>query len=57
MLQNFKSKHSLGFYFVIIAAALSSLIHVVSKPILEMSENSFEINPIYFLTKFYDPLI
>lgn len=46
MLQNLKSRYSLGFYFVIIAAALSSLIHVVSKPILEMSENSFEINPI-----------
>ena len=44
--QNLKSKHSRGFYFIIIAAALSSLIHAISKPMLEMSENQIEINPI-----------
>ena len=36
----------LGYYFVIAAAALSSLVHVVSKPMLEMGGNSIEINPI-----------
>lgn len=46
ILQNLKSQHSLGFYFIIIAAALSSLIHAISKPLLAMSENQIEINPI-----------
>ena len=39
-----KSKY--GYYFIIIAAALSALIHVISKPMLENSEHSAEINPI-----------
>ena len=39
-----KSKY--GYYLIILAAALSALIHVISKPMLENSENMFEINPI-----------
>ncbi|MCV0400785.1 MAG: DMT family transporter [Nitrosopumilus sp.] len=56
-----KSKH--GYYFIIIAAALSALIHVISKPMLENSEYSVEINPIvmafliYFICGiFFTPL-
>ncbi|WP_428324621.1 DMT family transporter [Nitrosopumilus sp.] len=41
-----KNNRYLGYYFVIGAAALSSLVHVVSKPMLEMGGNSIEINPI-----------
>ena len=39
-----KSKY--GYYLIILAAALSALIHVISKPMLENSENMIEINPI-----------
>jgi len=39
-----KSKY--GYYLIILAAALSALIHVISKPMLEHSENMVEINPI-----------
>lgn len=39
-----KSKR--GYYLIILAAALSALIHVISKPMLENSENMLEINPI-----------
>ena len=39
-----KSKY--GYYLIILAAALSALIHVISKPMLENSENAIEINPI-----------
>ena len=39
-----KSKY--GYYLIILAAALSALIHVISKPMLENSENMLEINPI-----------
>jgi len=39
-----KSKY--GYYLIILAAALSALIHVISKPMLESSENMLEINPI-----------
>ncbi len=39
-----KSKY--GYYLIILAAALSALIHVISKPMLENSENMVEINPI-----------
>lgn len=56
-----KSKY--GYYFIIIAAALSALIHVISKPMLENSEHSVEINPIvmafliYFICGiFFTPL-
>ncbi|KAF6245108.1 EamA family transporter [Nitrosopumilus sp. b2] len=41
-----KNKNYLGYYFIIIAAALSSLVHVVSKPMLEIGESSIGINPI-----------
>ena len=56
-----KSKN--GYYFIIIAAALSALIHVISKPMLENSTHSVEINPIvmafliYFICGiFFTPL-
>ena len=39
-------KSNSGYYFIIIAAALSALIHVISKPMLENSTHSIEINPI-----------
>jgi drug/metabolite transporter (DMT)-like permease len=35
-----------GYYLIIAAAALSAIIHVVSKPMLENTENAFEINPV-----------
>jgi len=56
-----KSKY--GYYLIILAAALSALIHVISKPMLENSENLIEINPvvmaflIYFIGGiFFTPL-
>ena len=56
-----KSKN--GYYFILIAAALSALIHVISKPMLENSTHSIEINPIvmafliYFICGiFFTPL-
>ena len=56
-----KSKY--GYYLIILAAALSALIHVISKPMLENSENMIEINPvvmaflIYFIGGiFFTPL-
>lgn len=39
-------KSNYGYYLIIIAAALSALIHVISKPMLENSENMIEINPV-----------
>jgi drug/metabolite transporter (DMT)-like permease len=39
-----KSKY--GYYLIILAAALSALIHVISKPMLENSESVIEINPV-----------
>ena len=39
-----KSKY--GYYLIVLAAALSALIHVISKPMLETSENMAEVNPI-----------
>ena len=39
-------KSNRGYYFIIIAAALSALIHVISKLMLENSTYSIEINPI-----------
>ena len=35
-----------GYYLIIAAAALSAIIHIVSKPMLENTENVFEINPV-----------
>ena len=56
-----KSKY--GYYLIILAAALSALIHVISKPMLESSENMVEINPvvmaflIYFIAGiFFTPI-
>ena len=39
-------KSKKGYYLIILAAALSALIHVISKPMLESSENLIEINPV-----------
>ena len=39
-----KSKY--GYYLIIASAALSALIHVISKPMLESSESMVEINPV-----------
>lgn len=56
-----KSKY--GYYLIIASAALSALIHVISKPMLESSESMVEINPvvmaflIYFIGGiFFTPL-
>lgn len=56
-------KAKYGYYFIILAAALSALIHVISKPMLENSEQVVEINPIamafliYFICGiFFTPL-
>ncbi len=58
-----KRSSKYGYYFIIAAAALSALIHVISKPMLENSEYSFEINPvvmaflIYFIAGiFFTPI-
>jgi len=58
------SKSHKGYYFIIIAAALAALIHVISKPMLEGSNNQVEINPIvmafliYFICGiFFTPLV
>jgi len=52
-----------GYYLIILAAAFAALFHVVSKPLLESSENMIEINPIvmafliYFICGiFFTPL-
>jgi len=56
-------KSNFGYYFIITAAALSALIHVVSKPMLGNDINQVEINPIvlaflvYFICGiFFTPL-
>jgi len=56
-------KSHFGYYFIIIAAALSALIHTVSKPLLETGNSQVEINPIiltflvYFICGiFFTPL-
>lgn len=53
-----------GYYFIILAAALAALIHVICKPMLEGTNNQVEINPIvmafliYFICGiFFTPLI
>ena len=39
-----KSKY--GYYLIILSSALAALVHVISKPMLENSENVMPINPI-----------
>lgn len=58
-----KKSKKYGYYLIILSAALSALIHVVSKPMLENSETAIEINPvvmaflIYFIGGiFFTPL-
>jgi len=57
-------KSHYGYYFIILAAALAALIHVISKPMLEITNNQTEINPIvmafliYFICGiFFTPLV
>ncbi len=57
-------KSHYGYYFIILAAALAALIHVISKPMLEGGNNQVEINPIvmafliYFICGiFFTPLV
>ncbi len=57
-------KSHYGYYFIIIAAALAALVHVLSKPMLEVGTNQVEINPIvmaflvYFICGiFFTPLV
>jgi drug/metabolite transporter (DMT)-like permease len=57
-------KSHYGYYFIILAAALAALIHVISKPMLENTGNHVEINPIvmafliYFICGiFFTPLV
>ena len=40
------TKSRYGYYFIILAAALSSLVHIISKPMLETGQGLVEINPI-----------
>jgi len=56
-------KSHYGYYFIILAAALAALIHVISKPMLDNTSNQVEINPIvmafliYFICGiFFTPL-
>jgi len=44
--QTLQKKSKYGYYLIILAAAMSALIHVISKPMLENSENMVEINPV-----------
>ncbi|MCV0411673.1 DMT family transporter [Nitrosarchaeum sp.] len=57
-------KSHYGYYFIIIAAALAALVHVLSKPMLEVGTSQIEINPIvmaflvYFICGvFFTPLV
>ena len=57
-------KSHYGYYFIILAAALAALIHVICKPMLEGGNNQIEINPIvmafliYFICGiFFTPLV
>jgi drug/metabolite transporter (DMT)-like permease len=59
----FVRKSHYGYYFIILAAALAAIIHVISKPMLETGNNQVEINPIvmafliYFICGiFFTPL-
>jgi drug/metabolite transporter (DMT)-like permease len=60
---SFKKSKKYGYYLIILSAALSAIIHVVSKPMLENSETVIEMNPvvmaflIYFIGGiFFTPL-
>ncbi|WP_278975252.1 DMT family transporter [Nitrosopumilus sp.] len=46
-------KSQYGYYFIILAAMLSSLVHVLSKPMLDMGVNTMEINPIFMTFLIY----
>ena len=46
-------KSRYGYYIIILAAALSALVHVVSKPMLDNSETAIEINPIVMVFLIY----
>ncbi|MBM2819699.1 MAG: hypothetical protein HW410_1381 [Nitrosarchaeum sp.] len=57
-------KSHYGYYFIILAAALAALIHVICKPMLDGGNNQIEINPIvmafliYFICGiFFTPLV
>lgn len=57
-------KSHYGYYFVILAAALAALIHVICKPMLDGGNSQLEINPIvmaflvYFICGiFFTPLV
>ena len=57
-------KSHYGYYFVILAAALAALIHVISKPMLDGVNSQLEINPIvmafliYFICGiFFTPIV
>ena len=61
---NIVRKSHYGYYFIILAAALAALIHVISKPMLEQGGNQVQINPIvmafliYFICGiFFTPLV
>lgn len=61
---DFVRKSQYGYYFIILAAALAALIHVISKPMLEGGSNQVEMNPIvmafliYFICGiFFTPLV
>src|SRR3970040_1760578 len=57
-------KSHYGYYFIILAAALAALIHVICKPMLDGGNTQLEINPIvmafliYFICGiFFTPLV
>jgi len=61
---DFVRKSHYGYYFIILAAALAALIHVICKPMLEGANNQVEINPIvmafliyFILGIFITPLV
>ena len=61
---DFVRKSHYGYYFIILAAALAALIHVICKPMLEGGNNQVEINPIvmafliyFILGIFITPLV
>lgn len=61
---DFVKKTNHGYYFIILAAALAALIHVISKPMLDGVNNQFEMNPIvmafliYFICGiFFTPIV
>ncbi len=61
---NIIRKSNYGHYFIILAAALAALIHVISKPMLDGANSQLEINPIvlafliYFICGiFFTPIV